>query len=211
MLCDAAKSVGGTDARTVGTRILTFLLITCLVLIAVGIIFAFGLFNQRDNGSDLALDEWITGIARWTRADRVVADHLTPGVDTARSCTRIAAVGSDTGQTVGTVRIGGAFRFTADVRISFETGQTDAERSLVLRLTFGVGAARIGIADIDSIDTIRYHDVDWSGRTEREGIPTESLSANADWCVIGHAALGVGTAGIDARIFAAVTHAALFS
>ena len=76
-------------------------------------------------------------------------------------------------------------------------------------MTFGVGAARIWVTYVDSINRIRYYYFYWSGRTERERVSAESLSTNTDWNVIGYTAFSVGTTSVNARVFAAVTYTAL--
>ena len=205
MLGDTAQGVRSADISALLARILTVSLNTGLVIGTLVVYFAFNALGHR---LDLTLDERIAHVTGRTRADRIVTDNLTPGVDTARSRARIATFLCDTGESVGAVGIGCTFRPAGDVRIADQTGQTNAHARSVLIAAFGVSSARIRIADILPVDDRGFRD-DRNRRAGRERIAGVALTTNAHWIVIGHATFRIVTASIRTRILAAVADATL--
>lgn len=155
MLGDTAHRVRSADISALLARILTVSLNTGLVIGTFVVYFAFNTLGHR---LDLTLDERIAHVTGRTRADRIVTDNLTPGVDSARSRARIATFLCDTGESVGAVGIGCTFRPAGDVRIADQTGQADANARSVLIAAFSVCSARIRIADVLPVDDRGFRD-----------------------------------------------------
>ena len=205
VLDDATNGVGSADVRSVGARVLAVALDASLVLRAVGVGFAFDALRHR---LDLTPDERIAREPWRARADRLVAHHLTLGVDSARAGARVATFLRNAGERVGAVRVGRTFRPTRRVRVADQSRQADALADVVVVSTLGVGAARVRIANVEPVDFDGLGD-DRDGGARRERVAFVSLPADADGHVIGHAAVGVRAARVHARTLAPVAHAAL--
>ena len=59
---------------------------------------------KKSSPTFVAIVEWIASEAWWTRADGIMVDHLTQGVSTTHSWTRILALLIDTRLVLGTIR-----------------------------------------------------------------------------------------------------------
>lgn len=72
--------------------------------------------------------------------------------------------------------------------------------------TFGVGSARIRVANVFSVDGAGFPN-HRSRLAGRKWIASETRLTDADWNVIGDPTFGVGTAGVSARILATIADA----
>jgi len=93
-------------------------------------------------------------------------------------------------------------------KLKNQTGQADANARSVLIAAFGVGFARIRIADVLPVDDRGFRD-DRNRRAGRERIAGLALTTDAHRIVIGHATFRIVTATIRTRILAAVADATL--
>lgn len=119
VLDDATLSVWCANTRTLEARIDATLFDASLSCLTIRIDFTFWFDDSFDSyWSRLATDERIAREAISARADRVMADHLTLGVDSTSSRTRIFTFLCDTSHVVGTIRVGNALGFASHVRIT---------------------------------------------------------------------------------------------
>ena len=209
VLDNSALGVGSADGGPFDARVDATLFDAGLGRLAVRVHFALDLDDRLDDGrTRLAPDERIAGEAAGAGADGIVADDLAPGVESASAGTRIATALVDAGQIVGAIGIGGAFRLAGHVRVTLESRKADAGVAVSAgRSAFRVGSARIRRAG----DLLAIHgplSFDGDGSAGRERIAFVTFAAGADGHVVGHSALGVGSAGVRARILATIPHAA---
>lgn len=193
VLDNSTLGIRGADCRSFQARIDAALFDTGLGGLAIGVDFAFRTDNRFDSSrSGKTTDKRIASVAASARADGIVTDDLATGIQAASTWAGIATFLRYTGQVVGTVGVGGAFRFTRDVRVAQQAGQTDARVTVPTSgSAFRVCSARIGDASVFAIHRFRRFALDGHRCAGRERIALVAFTTDADRDVIGHFTFGV--------------------